>query len=116
MAEHDTNGQQTSIDFHYIKSNSFRVVHADGVYGGPTPRGYIVLNFYSERVPIPQKITQEITSAGQLGGEIDQMGKGGIVREVEVGVTIDVPHAKSLIQWLQEKVDVMEKQVAPKEG
>ena len=116
MAEHDTSGQQTSIDFHYIKSNSFRVVHADGVYGGPTPRGYIVVNFYSERAPIPQKITQELTPPGQLGEEIGQEGKVGIVREVEVGVTIDISHAKSLIQWLQEKVDVIEKQIAPKEG
>ena len=82
MAEQGINGQQTSIDFHYIKANSFRVVHADGVYGGPTPRGYIVMNFYSERAPIPQKITQELTPAGQLGGAIDQVGKGGIVRDM----------------------------------
>jgi len=108
MAEDQTNGQDKNVDLHYIKANSYRVIHADGVYGGATPHGYIILNFYSERAPIPQKVTQELSATGKLGKEISRVGKGGIVREVEAGVTIDVTFAKSLIEWLQEKVNLIE--------
>ena len=37
----------------YIKSNLFRVVVADGAFGGLTPRGNIHIDFWSERRAIP---------------------------------------------------------------
>ena len=97
----------SSITFHYIKSNEFRVIHADGVWGGATPRSYITMSFYSERVPIPQTITHEVKE-GILGSEQNRSSKDGIIREVEVEVMIDLVMAKSLIPWLQEKIDQLE--------
>ena len=49
-----------TIRYHYIKSNSFRIVHADGVYGGSTPKGYLHLDFFSERFPIPQLVEHSV--------------------------------------------------------
>ena len=97
-----------NVAFHYIKTNSFQVVHADGVWGGPTPRGYISMSFYSERHPIPQKIVHQITPQDTLGKEIDRDAKDGIVREVGVEVLIDLPMAKSLVPWLKEKIASLE--------
>lgn len=104
------------VDFHYIKSNHFRVIHADGVYGGATPRGFIHMNFFSERTPIPQKVVQEVTATGQLGQEIGTEGKKGIVREVEVGVVINIEHARSLIRWLEERIKPIEDALKQREN
>lgn len=104
----------SSIDFYYIKSNSFRVVHGDGVWGGTTPRGYIAINFFSERSPIPQKLTHEITPTG-LGDETGREWREGIIREVEVEVLVDLDTAKSLIPWLEGHISALEEIQAQKE-
>jgi hypothetical protein len=97
------------IELHYLKSTHYRVVHADGVYGGVTPRGLIHVNFFSERHPIPQKVTHRVTPDSKLGDEIEREGRSGLIREVEVGAVIDVEVAKSFVQWLQEKIAIIEK-------
>src|SRR5689334_16135095 len=43
----DTNPNKLRIE--YKKSNSFRVIHADGAYGGTSPRLQLFIAFYSER-------------------------------------------------------------------
>ena len=98
-----------SVDIHYLKANDFRVVHADGVWGGVAPRGYITMSVFSERSPIPRKMVFDVTPDGQLGPETSRDSKEGIVREVEVEVVMDVPLAKSLIEWLKDKIEFFEK-------
>ncbi len=95
------------IEFHYIKGSAFRVVHADGVWGGPTSRGYITMAFYSERSPIPQSLVHEVTE-GKLGPEVERVTKKGVVREVDVEVMIDLDLAKSFQRWLTEKIEALE--------
>ena len=97
-----------SIEFHYIKSNSFRVVHADGVWGGLTPRGYISMSFFSERNPIPRRITYDVTPEDMLGQETGRDSRSGFIREVEVEVMVDLDMAKSLIRWLEDKIGILE--------
>jgi hypothetical protein len=99
------------IPFHYIKSNFFRVIHTDGALGNVTPAGLIFVGLYSERAAIPQMMVHEITETGQFGVEHQdkRVSKKGMVREMEVGATMSVDTAKSLITWLQEKVDLVEK-------
>ena len=96
------------FDFHYIKSNGFRVVHADGVWGGPNLRGYITMSFFSERHPIPRRLTHEVKPDGKLGQEIDREIRDGTIREVEVEVMVDLAMAKSLNSWLAEKIQILE--------
>lgn len=109
-ARSDSDVVQSKVEFHYIKSNHFRVIHADGVYGGATPRGFIHMDFFSERSPIPRKVTQKVTASGQLGEEIaaESERKEGVVREVEVGVMISLEQARSLTKWLEEKIQLLE--------
>lgn len=101
----------TVVPFHYIKSNFFRVLHADGAVGNITPSGLIFMGFYSERSAIPQMMVHDITESGQVGSEHpdERVGKKGIVREVEVGATMSVETATSIVAWLQEKIDIIQK-------
>ena len=92
----------TKIRFHYIKANGFRVIHIDGAHGGITPRGAIFAALYSERSPIPETTTHPIAEDGTLGEENkeDRKAREGIVREVEVGIMMDLGSAEAFHQWL----------------
>ena len=100
-----------SVPFHYIKSNLFRVIHTDGAVGNITPSGLIFVGLYSERAAIPQIMVHDVTESGQVGSErvSERVSKSGIVREVEVGATMSVETAATLITWLQEKIDIVQK-------
>lgn len=109
----DTTKQATpkQITVDYIKSNAFRVVHGDGIFGGLTPSLDIHIDFWSHRQPIPQRSLFEVTEDGKLGSELkdERIVRADMVREVEVGVVLDVNVAKSFIEWLQDKVKQIEK-------
>lgn len=105
----DASGQDlpSSVTFRYLESSAFRIVHADGVLGGVTPRGFILMNFFSERFSLPDMTAQEVTAEGKLGRELERDVKPGIVRELEVGAMMTPDTASSLIGWLQEKIDAL---------
>jgi hypothetical protein len=94
----------------YKKSQSFRVIHADGAYGGTSPRLQLFIAFYSERFPIPQVLTYETSPSGAPEREIisERESKEGLFREVEVGVTLDLNAAKGFLAWLTERVGELE--------
>ena len=77
-----------AIEFHYIKSSLFRVIHADGAYGGVTARGYIHVTFYNERKAIPQRTTVTVDADTKIAREIITASRGGVVRELEIGVLL----------------------------
>jgi hypothetical protein len=104
------------IKFHYIKGNFFRVIHADGAFGGISPTGDIFFSLFSQRPPIPQLTVQPLKESGELGDEIieDRVTKEGFIREIEVGISIRPEVAESLIKFLQEKVEQYNKLRAEK--
>ncbi len=100
---------KSKIDFHYEKSNIFRVVHVDGAYGGPTPQGKILVSVYSERLPLPKVMTHELAPDGSLGKEVDRVSRHGIFREVEVALMMDRNVAESIKNWLGVKIEELDK-------
>jgi hypothetical protein len=92
------------IDFHYIKSNSFRVIQAQGAIGGPSPKGKgIQMAVFNERFSIPQKTTFKIAK-GKLDEEISRVDRGGIVREVEAEIVMSLEDAEAIATWLAENI------------
>ena len=98
------------IKFSFIKSSYYRVIHADGAHGGVTPRGTIFAAFYNERAPIPQR-TVHAVKGDSLSTELreERIEKEGFVREVEVGIVMDVNTATALHKWLGDKIGELEK-------
>jgi hypothetical protein len=96
--------------FDYIKSNDFRVIHADGAFGGLTPQGLVFVTLYAERPPIPTRIGYTVAQDGQghikLGDELkeERVCRDGIVRDLEVGVMMSVAVAESLRDWLSVRI------------
>lgn len=97
--------KKKTINFDYIKSNQFRVIHADGIHGGLHPKGYAIqMAFFSERQPIPRRETYNFDGIKLTG--IKQTDKrDAIIREVEVEVLMDLDTAISFRKWLSEKIE-----------
>lgn len=102
------------IEFDYIKSNFFRVVRADGAFGGLSPNGAIHMGIYSERQPIPKKVVHAVQE-GKLGPELLEKRdvRKSIIREMEVDVVLDITQAIGLRQWLDEKIQQYQNLVGP---
>ena len=65
-----------------------------------TPRGDLFLVFYNERFPLPDSQTFNINEEGKIISEVLDKRKvksNGVMREVEVGITIDVNVAKGIV-------------------
>ena len=97
----------------YIKSNYFRVVHADGVFGGLTPQANIQMEIWSERQAIPKQSSFRVVTEGDgpsLGDEIveERISRDAFIREVEVGIVISLELAKAMIVWLATRVEALE--------
>jgi len=106
---------KVELKYHFLKSNGYRSVHADGFFGGVTSTGKIHMTAYAERNPIP-KITHhpvvfkkdEIIGIGPEKKE-KRESLDGIIREFEVGVYFDLGVARSLLTWLDDKIKTLEK-------
>jgi hypothetical protein len=106
----------TEVAFDYIKANFFRVVHADGAFGGITPQGYLHMALYSERRALPKQMVYSISKDGTIGPEMTERrdSRNAIVREVECDVILDERTMRSVHKWLGEKIEELQqlKQVA----
>lgn len=95
------------MGYDLIKSNYFRVVFAEGVFGGVSPSGYINMALFNERFPLPTHLEYVVTDAGNLGDEIleARVGRDSIIREVETEVVLSLDGAKKMHAWLGRKID-----------
>lgn len=104
-AEAPTDDAKTStfvVDL--IKSNYFRVIHADGVSGCVTPGGTIHLDFWNEREAIPRRITYTFDTSGELV-DAQPESRSDFVREVELGVVMSRETAIVVRNWLNELLE-----------
>ncbi len=93
-----THGQ---LQVNYTKSRLFRVIHGDGVIGNITPKRHLFVSFYSERASLPDRVVHEITQDGRLGEPVEETNNSpGLMREMEVGVVLDIETAKAFAVWL----------------
>ena len=94
------------VRFDYIKSNFFRVVYVQGIFGGPGPRREIQMAVWNERWPIPKQTTHVLGPDGKLGDEItaERVSRDAVVREVETELIMDVATATLMAKWLLDQV------------
>lgn len=103
----------TSVEIHYLKTGNYRTYHADGAFGGITPKGNIYLELFLERHVTPRKVRYELTEDGVLGAPLETEGKSGVVREIECGLILDLATAVTLHDFLGKIItQVVQKQNA----
>lgn len=97
------------ITFLFDKDPDYKVIAANGAWGGVTPRGEIKFDLFFENVDTPDELTYMTTPDG-LGPEISRQPAGStIVREVLMGVVMTPENAENLGRWLIEKAGMARK-------
>lgn len=99
--------RKPEVTFNYIFNYSYNPIYVNGVQGGFSPRGELVMHFYQERAALPKELTHEITPEGGIGPIVDSDPKnlnGIMVRVVESGVTMNIQTAALLHNWLGEQL------------
>jgi hypothetical protein len=106
----------SEVRFYQIKSNFFRVVHADGVWASVNPHGHVHLAFYNERSPLPQEVVHPVLEGNVLGDEIlsKRVTKQNWVREMEVDIVMTYERALALHNWLGTYLSSATPQTPPK--
>lgn len=109
MAE-NTKKPKKKVTFHNKLSASFREIHVDGAFGGITPSGYINLNFYAERFPIPKSTEYSLKDDNTINEKINDSedSKDGIIREYEFGIYCDLKTAVNIKKFLDERISVLQ--------
>ena len=108
-AENGQVDENIELAVNYVKSNYFRVVHADGAWGGLSMSGDIHIAFYNERAAIPDKSKLTVskqTSQVVIPEEFEATSQH--VREVEVDVIVDLNTAISIRSWLDGKIKTLQ--------
>lgn len=118
MQEKDTtepdeniSNEREEISFKYVKANFFRVIHADGAWGGLSPRGDIHIAFYNERAAIPDYSTFVVNAKGKILEPEQFEAASKLVREVEADIVIDLITARALRAWLSNKIEAIEERL-----
>ncbi|MCH7413209.1 DUF3467 domain-containing protein [Belliella sp. R4-6] len=97
----------------YIFKDDYNPKYVNGAFGGLGPQGEFIINFYFERVPLPNSQTFEIIDGNSVQ-EIENERKPldheqSLVRVVENGIIMDYQHAKEIHRWLGEHLKTFEK-------
>jgi hypothetical protein len=84
-----TDGDEPMRRARRYETIAYRVVSAQGAYGGFAPRGHFALTVFSERSAIPQESTLQVDPITKTGTETVTKTRAGIVRELEVCLMLD---------------------------
>lgn len=90
------------IKIKYIFGDDYNPKYANGAYGGVTPLGEIVANFYFERHPLPNA---EILSHESHSYDPEDLPNSA-VRFVDTGVILSPENARTLAEWLLNQVKI----------
>lgn len=95
------------VTFKYVFTADYNPVYVNGAHGGVSPRGEIMVNFYLERLPLPDSITHEINPNGTIGNETGGKPadlKTTLVRHIDTGIVLTAENARMFHAWLGERI------------
>jgi len=99
------NGKTQKVVINYKEAPDYRIIAANGAWGGITPKGDIMMSLFLEHGATPLTVTHEVQD-GKLGAESDRdSGGAAITRNLQVGVMMSPSSAEALANWLFGKVE-----------
>jgi hypothetical protein len=97
-------GEDRQVKFLFEYDPGYRVIAANGMWGGITPRGDMRLDFFVESLGVPDHVTHLITPDQHLGPELNRSQPEGIVRRVQVGVLLSLDQGDSIADFIKQKI------------
>ena len=100
-----------TITFKYIFDKEYNPKYINGAFGGVSPQGEIVVNFYLERIPLPYEDFHDLLPGGQISPVKSRKPEdfdNKMVRYIQNGIVLSVEQAKSIHNWLGQKINEAE--------
>ncbi|MFI5448453.1 MAG: hypothetical protein ACHQ03_01615 [Candidatus Bathyarchaeia archaeon] len=101
--------------FRFNKPSDYKILFANGAYGGMTTRGDFLLHFFHEYLPIP---LAEVVVADEKGDIKDtqpvrdkaemEFGKPDYVRDLVVGISLSPEQAVAIANFILDRVKMAE--------
>ena len=94
---------EISIEWEYDKN--YRMVPANGMWGGITPRGDLRIDFFVESMPVPDSGAGKLLNdgSGRYTERQEASEKVTVVRQIQVGVMVPSQQVQSFMRWFQDK-------------
>jgi hypothetical protein len=93
--------KERKIIVRYREASDYRSLPATGVFGGPTPAGDLICNFFLETRAVPEEVEIEIDAAGAAKEKLAPTGGPEVFfREIQVGILLNPNVARSIGEWL----------------
>lgn len=92
-----------TIKFKYIFDDDYNPTYVNGAQGGINVQGEIIMNFYLERLALPNSQTHSMTPNGMIDELVDTDPKDlnkSFVRFIKNGVVMNIQTAKNIHSWL----------------
>lgn len=100
------NPDEKKIKVLFSRSRDYRTVSATGIYGGPTPSGEILCNFFIEHVIFPDELEITLAPTGEKESEKQLFREGkSFIREIQIGVMMSPHVAKSIGEWMIQRAE-----------
>ena len=98
------------IRYEYEHDPKARLNYAHGVWGGINPQGEIEVNFYMESDKLPPYSERLVAPDGSFGHEMAPFDEDVrvITRHVHTRVVLNYHTARSILEWLEDKVETLE--------
>ncbi len=102
------------VDIVFSRSPEYRMLAANGVWGGVTSRRDFKLEFIVDSPSLPGSTTHEVTKKGMLTDEISRKpAKKSISREIQGGVLLSLEQAESVAHFILEHIKRFREQEKP---
>jgi hypothetical protein len=95
-------GKHGEIQIYFRNSPDYQKIHATGAWGGITPQGQILCDFFFDYTETPETVTLRVSEDGKAE-EAARTGKQDVVREVLAGIILRPDHAHIIGAWLQKR-------------
>jgi len=92
----------------YTEAPDYKVIYANGVYGGVTGREELRFDLFQEYHQFPNEEQRKINEDGTIGDPIPNERDSGqleLIRERQVGIVIPISFAETLHRWLGERIE-----------
>lgn len=103
--------EERKINFKYVFDEKYNPVYCNGAFGGISTQGEIIVNFFMERMAIPNSMTNSVNFDGSLGGVIETNPKNldeTVIRYVSNGIVLNENNAKAIHEWLGIQIQELE--------